>query len=237
MPFTFSHAAIVLPLSKVSKKWFSTTGLIVGSITPDFEYFLRMEITSEFSHTLIGTLWFNLPIGILLAFIFHIIIKDELIDNLPATLQIRFHQLKESQWIDYFKKNWIMIFISIIIGAYSHILWDAFTHPNTYFVNQLHLNNSLFWLNIPIYKVLQHLSTFWGSLYIIWHIFKMEKMKIPLAVPKKSYWFSVILFSILILLAKTDFNLNLKAYGNLIVSSISAFLLSLIIVSLIKKSA
>ena len=54
MPFTFSHPAIVLPLKYLPKKWFSFTGLIIGSMTPDFEYFLRMKVKSDYSHTLNG---------------------------------------------------------------------------------------------------------------------------------------------------------------------------------------
>lgn len=41
MPFTFSHPAIILPLSYLPKKWFSLTGLIIGSLIPDFEYLLE----------------------------------------------------------------------------------------------------------------------------------------------------------------------------------------------------
>ncbi|WP_443147249.1 DUF4184 family protein [Pedobacter sp. GR22-6] len=32
-----------------------------GSLTPDFEYFLRMEVQSNFSHTILGIFW--LPNG------------------------------------------------------------------------------------------------------------------------------------------------------------------------------
>ncbi len=49
MPFTFSHPAIVLPFLK--KKHFSATALVVGTMSPDLEYFFRMKIQSEISHT------------------------------------------------------------------------------------------------------------------------------------------------------------------------------------------
>ena len=39
MPFTFSYPAIVLPLTYLPRRWFSLTGLIIGSLTPDFEDF------------------------------------------------------------------------------------------------------------------------------------------------------------------------------------------------------
>jgi hypothetical protein len=54
MPFTFSHPAIILPLKYFKKKWFSLTGLVIGSMTPDFEYFVRMRIQSNYSHTIEG---------------------------------------------------------------------------------------------------------------------------------------------------------------------------------------
>ncbi|MEM7184808.1 MAG: DUF4184 family protein [Spirochaetota bacterium] len=40
MPFTFSHPAIVLPFVKFPKQWVCLSALIVGSIVPDFEYFM-----------------------------------------------------------------------------------------------------------------------------------------------------------------------------------------------------
>ena len=46
MPFTFSHPAAVLPLRLLPRHWFSLTGLVIGSMVPDFEYFLRsMRLT------------------------------------------------------------------------------------------------------------------------------------------------------------------------------------------------
>ncbi|SEF46838.1 protein of unknown function [Flavobacterium urumqiense] len=42
MPFTFSHPAIILPFLKNKK--LSATALIIGSMSPDFEYFFRMKM-------------------------------------------------------------------------------------------------------------------------------------------------------------------------------------------------
>ncbi|HYM92834.1 MAG TPA: DUF4184 family protein, partial [Chitinophagaceae bacterium] len=80
MPFTFSHPAAVLPLNYVSKKYVSLTGLVIGSMTPDFEYFLRMRDRSYYSHTWKGVLWFDLPLAIILASIYHGMVRDVLID-------------------------------------------------------------------------------------------------------------------------------------------------------------
>jgi len=230
MPFTFSHPAIVLPLEKFSGKWFSMTGLIIGSATPDFEYFIRMKIHSEYSHTIMGALWFNLPLAILLCFVFHSIIKRDLIENLPKTFQMRLHELKMYDWKSYFLKNWIIVCLSILIGVYSHILWDAFTHPNTYFVNLLSLEKTV--VGIPIYKILQHGSTFVGGMYIIWHFFNIKKSNVPVSNPNKVYWVEIALLTIIIMGVRINFGLHLLAFGNLIVSTISATIIATIITSL-----
>lgn len=104
MPFTFSHPAIILPLTYLPKKWFSLTGLVIGSLTPDFEYFIRMRIKSDYSHTIEGLFWFDLPLGLLIAFIFHNIVRDSLFDNLPTFLNSRISKFKQLKWNEHFKK-------------------------------------------------------------------------------------------------------------------------------------
>ncbi len=159
MPFTFSHPALVLPLSFLPRHWFSMTGLIIGSLTPDFEYFLRMKIQSDYSHTLSGLFWFDLPLGILLTFIFHNIVRNSLFDNLPSTLYTRFASFKKFDWNYYFTRNWFVVIISIIIGAASHIFWDSFTHFDGYFVQtipDLSKSTDIYGIKIQVLKKLQH---------------------------------------------------------------------------------
>jgi hypothetical protein len=89
MPFTFSHPALILRLTRLPKRWVSATGLVLGSIIPDLEKFLKMNDGNTFSHTFPGMFWFDLPLAILLSFVFHRAVRDSLIDNLPAFLQAR----------------------------------------------------------------------------------------------------------------------------------------------------
>lgn len=136
MPFTFSHPAIVLPFAIFPKRFFSLTGLVIGSMIPDFEYFLRMKLQSNYSHTLKGIFWFDLPLAILVSFIFHNLVKKEFIDNLPLFFKSRFFAFKAFDWNAYFIKNWWVVCISILIGTLSHLFWDSFTHHGGYFVNE-----------------------------------------------------------------------------------------------------
>ncbi len=234
MPFTFSHPAIVLPLTFLPRKWFSLTGLVIGSLTPDFEYFLRMRIKSNYSHSIDGLFWFDLPLGLLLAFIFHQIVRDSLIENTPRFLKARFATFKQLDWNGHFKRNWLIVTISILIGAASHILWDSFTHNHGYFVHiipALTKTVDFFGREIPMFKVLQHSSTFIGGLVIALAIYKLPTKKIEKVNASMKYWAIVIGLTLIIIAVRLLSGLELKQYGNVIVTAISAGLISLVVAS------
>jgi hypothetical protein len=233
MPFTFSHPAIVLPLTYLPRQWLSLTGLVIGSLTPDFEYFLRMRIKSNYSHTWDGLFWFDLPLGLLLAFLFHNIVRDSLFDNLPTFLRSRFSAFRQFDWNGYFKRNWLVVTISILIGAASHIFWDSFTHDHGYFVLTIPtLQNSVefFGVQIPILKILQHSSTIIGGLVIAFSINKLPINTAENVNVNLKYWILFAGLTLTIIAVRLLFGLELKQYGNVIVTAISAGLISLTII-------
>lgn len=239
MPFTFSHPAIILPFKYFPRKWFSMTALIIGSLTPDFEYFIRMKVQSIYSHTLCGVLWFDLPLALLLAFIFHNIVRNDLVFNLPNIVQSRFYSFTEFNWNRYFKENWIIAIISALIGILSHLFWDAFTHEHGYFVNQIsELKNTLNIAEnkIPVWKILQHMSTLFGGIIIIISVLNISKKTFYKFSSDKKYWISVFLITVLTAVLRFSFSFNIKAFGNIIVSLIAAFLLSLTLTPFLIKS-
>lgn len=232
MPFTFSHPAIVLPLTFLPRKWFSLTGLVIGSLTPDFEYFLRMRIKSNYSHTIDGLFWFDIPLGLLLAFIFHNIVRDSLFDNLPTILKSRFSEFRQFDWNGYFKRSWFVVTISILIGAASHILWDSFTHDHGYFVQTIPaLQNSVDFLGgqIQILKILQHSSTLLGGLVIVFAIYKLPTNKTEKENINLKYWTIFAGLTLTLIAIRFLSGLELKQFGNVIVTVISAGLISLIL--------
>ena len=212
------------------------TGLIVGSIAPDFEYFLRMRIKSEYSHTLLGAIWFCLPVSILISFLFHDLIKKEFLDNLPIYFKRRFTSLLNLDWNTYFKNNWYTVVISILIGVFSHILWDGFTHQTGYFVTQFEFLRSEL-IVFPLWKVLQHLSTLIGFLIIFYSIHTSPinyKAKNNIHV---DFWIMLFFFFLSTMAFRWKLNLQLHEYGNIIVSIISSLLVSLIITTFLLKFA
>mgnify|MGYP003586426737 CR=1 FL=1 len=238
MPFTFSHPAIVLPLTYLPKKWFSFTGLVIGSLTPDFEYFLRMKIKSIYSHTIEGLFWFDLPLGLLLAFLFHNIVRDRLFDNLPTFLKTRFFAFKQFDWNEHFKRNWFIVSISILTGAFSHIFWDSFTHDHGYFVQTIPaLQNSIDFLGrqIPVLKILQHSSTLFGGLIIAFAIYKLPTNSTANKNISLKYWAILAGLTLAVFILRLLSGLDLKQYGNVIVTAVAAGLISLTLTPLLAK--
>lgn len=239
MPFTFSHPAIILPLRYLPKSWFSITALVTRSLMPDFEYFLRMKVKSDYSHTLKGIFWFDLPLALFLTFLFHNFTRNLLFQNLPSFIRNQVLAFTEFNWNTYYKRNWLIVLISLLIGIFSHIFWDAFTHKHGYFVNNIAtLQNtiSIFGTEIPLWKLAQHSSTFIGTIILLIIFFKLPRTFSSPASINKLYWISVILFTAATLFMRFIVNPKALNIGNLVVTFIASFLIAITIVPLIIKS-
>lgn len=237
MPFTFAHPAIILPFRYLPRKWYSMTGLVIGSMTPDFEYFLRMRIKSEYSHTIFGLFWLDLPLALILAFLYQNVVRISLLKNLPTALKARVLRFNGFNWNAYFRKHWPIVILSILIGAGSHLLWDAFTHHSGFFVQRVpFLSQSirLFGMPVPVFKMLQHLSTVAGLLLIGLLFVKLPKSPVIEESSASRYWIVVGLLTLTILSVRVLLALKTVFPGDIVVSAISAFLLSLLAIGVSK---
>lgn len=144
MPFTFSHPAAVLPLGLIPKKWLSVTGMVIGSMTPDFEYFFNMKQDSIYSHTWAGIFWFDLPLALILVYLYDSLIKKSIIENLPQFLNRRFSGFETTSRNLSKVKDLAVVVFSLLIGILSHIIWDKLTHKTVHLIDeQEHYN--IFW--------------------------------------------------------------------------------------------
>ncbi|QJX48590.1 DUF4184 family protein [Hymenobacter taeanensis] len=200
MPFTFSHPAIVLPLLWLPKKWRSATGLIVGSMTPDFEKFIRMSEFDPYSHTWRSIFYFNLPLGLVLSFVFHALVRDALIRHLPIALYQRFTPFISFNWLAHFRKNYLIIIVSLLLGTVSHLVWDSFTHPEgrgvRYFPFLLHYTFGGA-LDMRLYSFLQKLGSVVGVLALVWYTLHLHRYReTGIKRNQLSYWILVFLVAI-----------------------------------------
>lgn len=233
MPFTFSHSAIVLPFLKNKKM--SATALIVGSMSPDFEYFFRMKIQSEISHTFLGIFLIDFPLGFIVMFAFHSIIKKPIIENLPAFFQQRMQELKELNWLQYFKSNILLVLISFFLGTVSHLLWDSFTHWDGYFVQRLSFFN-LEVYTIPMYKIAQHLSSIIGLAFISFYIYNLPADNNDVKKVDFNYWSLSVILAVFIIALRFYFGAQLDQIGNAIVSVISPIIIAVTLTGFIFRN-
>ncbi|MEK3915915.1 DUF4184 family protein [Paenibacillus sp. FSL H7-0331] len=240
LPFTFAHPLYSFPIKFIKPRYFSLSGLILGSMSPDYEYFIALEPYQTIGHTHKGLLLQGLPLCVVILFLLHLIRKP-LILHLPSMFHI---DVKAYQLIRSFDfrdiKNWIVFLLSVVIGFYSHIFLDAFTHKSGYFVMNYPLLQNIYF-SVPLYKLLQHILSLIGMLaqilLIVWLLIKtpFSTKNFREIGPKRKiiYWFIVLIIAIVVVIAKLYFASSTNILGMIIVSSISGLFLGLVVASLI----
>ncbi|MFY9676569.1 MAG: DUF4184 family protein [Terriglobales bacterium] len=72
MPFTPAHIAAAYPFRRTRFVW---SALIVGTMAPDFEYFLRMALEARHGHSFPGVFLLTLPLALVTLWLFHKFVK------------------------------------------------------------------------------------------------------------------------------------------------------------------
>jgi hypothetical protein len=237
MPFTFSHPAIILPVHAAFNRWTSLTGLVASSLAPDFEKFIRMEAYDPYSHTWRSIFYFNLPLGLLLTFVFHLVVRDALIHNLPGFMSRRLSRFKQFDWVGYFRQNYLIVILSIILGAASHIFWDSFTHREgravgwlPFLLGDIRISGHRFYY----FFILQLLSSLFGALYILYAILKLPPVSFkPHSSSIFPYW--LIVLGIAAVVIGLKFWLGEHEGWDVIFIYISAIMIGMIAASVILK--
>lgn len=170
MPWTFAHPAAVLPLKRLCPRWLSFPALVIGAMMPDLSYYIPGTDFSAYAHTLAGSLLICLPCGLLILGVLYAL-RVPLVHLLPQPhrqLMMRFANLRVTGTPELA----VTLALSIVLGALTHITWDAFTHGHSVLVERLD------WLRaplieyrryaMPVYQALQHLSTVFGVIVLMW---------------------------------------------------------------------
>lgn len=235
MPFTFCHPAIILPLTGISRQKLSASALIMGSMAPDFEYFLKMRMSGVHGHTLSGIFYFDLPLTLALLFVFHLTVRDPLIRNLPTPFQKRFQPLLGFNWLNYVKHKWYVILYSALIGIASHIFWDSFTHQGRFFaelIPWLHGYIDVFNVRLLRTEFAQLASTVIGAVVIFYAIIAPSVREWNWTIIKKQllYWTCAVFIALIVLLIRQP-----SDTGEFTASAIAAGLIGIIGSSVLSK--
>lgn len=169
MPFTVSHAAAVLPFRKLNLVW---SAFIIGSMAPDFPYVIGNTDYRGIGHHFPGLLEFTIPASLLTLWMFHNIIKRPLAGLLPVGMQERLR--KEMGPFPFGgMRRFVAILLSILLGIATHLVWDSFTHSDTWALR--HIRWLRRWVYVPfvgempLHSALQYGSSVLGLLALaVW---------------------------------------------------------------------
>ncbi len=167
MPWTFAHPAAILPLRRFCPAPLDFSALVIGSMVPDLGYYLYSNLAS-LAHSFFGSILVCIPAGLALWIMFNLLRKP-LCFVLPQPHRGVLAAFAATP-LSLRPRALMAAGVSVLLGAWTHIVWDFFTH-NTWVVKRLPLlGESVFQVSnveFPWYVLLQHLSTVVGATILI----------------------------------------------------------------------
>jgi hypothetical protein len=166
MPFTPSHIAAVLPMMRrpATRLPFVPTALVIGSMIPDVPLFTPYWPSYQQTHSAVGVLTVDALATCAAVALFHLVFRAPLIELLPRRIgdrlpePTRLGRTRDLLWIP----------VAGAFGAATHAVWDSFTHWRSTAIWGPRLGSEV--LGLPLYNVLQHLSTVSGLLVLGWWV-------------------------------------------------------------------
>lgn len=181
MPWTFAHPAAVLPIRRYGPAGLSFPALVVGSLVPDAGYYLGQLNLATTAHTIGGLFAVCLPTGwVLLLTLCRL--RGPLSALLPQPHRQIFAQgltLPAAR-----SRHALMLILSLLLGAATHLAWDSFTHASGFMVEHIAvLRRPVFEVGartMYVYSMLQHASTL-GGLFVLVLAYRARLRGKPLA--------------------------------------------------------
>jgi hypothetical protein len=148
VPFTLAHPAAVLPLRR--HLWFP--GLVAGAVAPDVGYYLPFLPT----HDVLGG-----SVAAVVLLLAGRVMLPSLMALAPTFVRDRVQRPGG------FRQPFVRA-LSIVLGVLTHLLWDAFTQTDGWFVQRWD------WLNVSVigphhlYNVVGYVSSLGGMVLLAW---------------------------------------------------------------------
>jgi|tagenome__1003787_1003787.scaffolds.fasta_scaffold20788073_2 hypothetical protein len=163
MPYTLSHPLAVVPIRRYSPIPLSFAALVIGSMSPDFGYFVEQFDIAAFAHTIPGTFAVCLPSSLFVLAVFYLV-RRAVCFVLPEPHRSALSPLASDRPELSFRALAIMA-ASILVGAWTHTIWDSITHVHGWSVLRfaaLREPVAIGSLQLPLYQLLQHASSIIG---------------------------------------------------------------------------
>jgi Domain of unknown function (DUF4184) len=177
MPFTLAHPAAILPLRGI--RHLRTAPLVIGALIPDLPYYLpgALRLRSQ-THTFEGSLTICPLLGYAtLVAVF--VLRVPLTALLPARARwLCLHSLAPFRQL----REWLIAPLAIVVGVWTHLLWDSFTHSDGWMVHRVAALSAPVTLGPytgTVCHVLQYLSSVFGLVVLaVWYL------RLPAPVPE-----------------------------------------------------
>ena len=164
MPYTLVHPGFTFPFKKSKTHLFSTTGLVFGSIAPDFDIIFRLsnQRIHIFQFTIIEILFLILPIAALSAVYYHLVIKDILIEFAPPSLRSDLFKYKNFSILSMSFTNWLKFAGSILFAILLHLFLDLISHYDAYYFK---LNGIVFFQSLLAGEIVYYAAMYLPALF------------------------------------------------------------------------
>ncbi|MFI1012240.1 DUF4184 family protein [Streptomyces sp. NPDC020965] len=174
MPFTLSHAVAVLPgirRAGTARGPLLASALVMGSLSPDMTYFAAGVVPGamefgNFTHAPVGLLTVDVAVTAALVAMW-LLVRDPLLALLPARWQGRVHAWLRGRPLTVSPATALRFYVSAVIGAATHIGWDAFTHHDRWGTRLLPVLNETF-AGFGGYQIAQYGSSAISLLVLGW---------------------------------------------------------------------
>jgi hypothetical protein len=175
MPYTLSHPLAVVPFRRCCPHYLNFPALVIGSMAPDFGYFVDQFYAARYAHTLPGTVAVCLPASLVVLGAFYLLCRP-LCFILPQPHRSALTPLATTELTFSFRAL-VVACASILLGALTHIVWDSFAHDYGWPVQHFEILRTIpfhfYRYAIPTYFLIQLLSSIAGAaglvvLYVAW---------------------------------------------------------------------
>lgn len=134
MPFTLAHPAAILLLRGL--KYLRTAPLVIGAMIPDLPYYVpgRFNTLRLETHSVTGSFTTCLALGYAALGAVYLLRRP-----LTALLSPRARWLCLGALAPFRRRplEWALASVSILIGVWTHLLWDSFTHNDGWMVRRV----------------------------------------------------------------------------------------------------
>lgn len=165
LPATFAHPAAILPLLRYP---FVPAALVAGAVAPDFPYFMRIPVAAEdwyepfvnatYTHSLAGMITATAPIALLIFLLLRFLKRP--LKYLAGRSE---HGTSEMRPLTH---HVLWTLVSVLLGILTHVVWDSFTHGDSWLVSRIQVLQAPMIFDIPVNRFLQHASSILGVFFL-----------------------------------------------------------------------